>query len=344
MRRVDLHPEELMRGAREDRVPADGDPERLAEHLAGCDACAFERAVVQDFAEELHREEDGERRVMAQEIAGALADPRVQASLSWQAHGRPLAVRMPRGLLVAAIILGSSLAAAAGAWFAVKVILVAGSEERPPAVDASAGVKAADVPACEPQEPAPPEARPAGRRGRGRRPAEVPETPPEVPEAPAEVPETPPEAAPVGPTVPSGHHAARSPPPSAPAPGETAQTLLVRANAARRVGDIEAATRAYDELARRFPGSREEVLSRATYGKLLLEVLGQPQRALGLFEAYLAAAPDGTLAEEALVGRAVALGRLGRAARERAAWEELLVCFPESAHAERARARLEELR
>jgi TolA-binding protein len=128
-----------------------------------------------------------------------------------------------------------------------------------------------------------------------------------------------------------------------PVPGETAEVLLVRADTARRIGDIEAASRAYDELGRRFPGSREEVLSRATYGTLLLEVLGLPQRALGLFDSYLADAPTGALAEEALVGRAEALGRLGRAARERAAWEELLARFPESGHADRARARLEEL-
>ena len=127
------------------------------------------------------------------------------------------------------------------------------------------------------------------------------------------------------------------------APGETAADLFARANRARRAGDWGAAVGLYEELGRRFGGSREEVLSRVTFGTLLLEVLRQPQRALGLFERYLEAAPGGSMAEEALVGRAVALGQLGRDARERAAWETLLERFPGSAHAERARRRLDEL-
>jgi TolA-binding protein len=85
------------------------------------------------------------------------------------------------------------------------------------------------------------------------------------------------------------------------------------------------------------------VLARVTVGWLRLERLGDPGGALASFDAYLAASPDGTLAEESLVGRALALMQLGRAVEERAAWETLLARFPDSANAGRARRRLAEL-
>ena len=53
---------------------------------------------------------------------------------------------------------------------------------------------------------------------------------------------------------------------------------------------------------------------------------------------------DGTLAEEARVGRALALQKLGRRAEEREAWTQLLLRHPHSVQEERARARLQELR
>jgi len=80
-----------------------------------------------------------------------------------------------------------------------------------------------------------------------------------------------------------------------------------------------------------------------TLGRLLLDRLGEPERALEEFDAYLAAAPNGTLAEDALVGRAIAFERLGRASDERLAWTDLLTRFPATAQAERARSRLVEL-
>ena len=61
------------------------------------------------------------------------------------------------------------------------------------------------------------------------------------------------------------------------------------------------------------------------------------------FNAYLASAPSGTLAEEARVGLALSAAKLGDAAGERAAWQDLLDKHPQSVHAERARKRIAEL-
>ena len=134
-----------------------------------------------------------------------------------------------------------------------------------------------------------------------------------------------------------------TPVPQAPAPASAAE-LFARANGARRSGRYDEAVRTYRELARAHAGSREEVLSRVTLGDLLLTRLGDARGALASFDHYLASSPSGTLAEEALVGRALALGRLGRSSEERRAWEELLRRHPNSVHVARARRRLDALR
>jgi len=78
-------------------------------------------------------------------------------------------------------------------------------------------------------------------------------------------------------------------------------------------------------------------------GRLLLDRRGDARGALREFDAYLRAAPRGSLAQEALLGRALAQRRLGREDAERAAWEALLQRYPGSIHAPRARGRLTEL-
>ena len=89
--------------------------------------------------------------------------------------------------------------------------------------------------------------------------------------------------------------------------------------------------------------AREETTSRVLLGRLLLDRGADPTQALGLFTRYLDESPGGTLAEEARLGRALALTRLGSAKEERQAWQQLLAFHPNSIHAERARKRLEEL-
>jgi hypothetical protein len=123
----------------------------------------------------------------------------------------------------------------------------------------------------------------------------------------------------------------------------SAAEAFSRANLARRDGKVKEAVRLYRTLQERFAGSSEELVSRVALGRLLLDRLGDSRGALVQFNSYLASPGRGALREEAMVGRALALGRLGRGAEERAAWSALLTAWPKSAHAKHARARLAEL-
>lgn len=123
----------------------------------------------------------------------------------------------------------------------------------------------------------------------------------------------------------------------------SASELFSRANQARRDGKTTEAVRLYRALQERFSGSSEELVSRVTLGRLLLDRLGDSRGALVQFNSYLASPGGGVLREEAMVGRALALGRMGRTAEERAAWQALLDTFPKSTQKKRAQARLVEL-
>ena len=124
-----------------------------------------------------------------------------------------------------------------------------------------------------------------------------------------------------------------TPAPAAP----SAAALFASANEARRAGRTREALRLYRDLERRHPESPEAKLSHAIVGRMLIDE--DPKAALGEFDRYLGEG-KGTLSEEALVGRALSLQKLGRQAEERAAWEALLRTYPNSIHAARARARL----
>jgi len=70
---------------------------------------------------------------------------------------------------------------------------------------------------------------------------------------------------------------------------------------------------------------------------------GDAQSALSHFDAYLLRGAGGTLTEEAQVGRALALHKLGWASDELQTWQTFLAAHPNSVHAARARQRLSEL-
>ncbi len=120
--------------------------------------------------------------------------------------------------------------------------------------------------------------------------------------------------------------------------------MYTAANEARRRGDSVLAAKLYRQLQQQFPGTRDEISSRYALGRLLQDRGEDPAQCLALFTRYLAESPNGTLAEEARMGRALALMRLGRTQDERQAWQDLLSSYPKSIHAERARKRLDELR
>lgn len=163
-----------------------------------------------------------------------------------------------------------------------------------------------------------------------------------APRSPAPKPEEEGEEAPVEPST-GGTEAAPTQR-SKPAPAvASAADLLRDANESRRQGEFKAADRLFRQLTRKYPGSREERLARVTHGKLLLDKLGRADDALVRFEQYLDDQPRGTLAEEALVGRAKAARKLGRSGVELEAWQQLLDRFPRSAHAPKAQARIDAL-
>ncbi|MET0591593.1 MAG: hypothetical protein ABW133_02765 [Polyangiaceae bacterium] len=129
-------------------------------------------------------------------------------------------------------------------------------------------------------------------------------------------------------------------PPSDVSPSE----LFAQANLAQRDGSAPEAARLYTELERSFPGAPEELVARVLLGRLLLDRLDDARAALAQFDSYLANPDHGGLGEEALIGRALSLERLGRHNEERGAWEILLGAYPRSSYAEPARTRLDELR
>src|SRR5262249_7537833 len=108
-------------------------------------------------------------------------------------------------------------------------------------------------------------------------------------------------------------------------------------------GKTKEAVHLYRALQERFSGSSEELVSRVALGRLLLDRAGDSRGALVQFNSYLASPGNGALREEAMVGRALSLGRIGRAAEARAAGTALLDASPKPPHAKRAQARLDEL-
>jgi TolA-binding protein len=125
------------------------------------------------------------------------------------------------------------------------------------------------------------------------------------------------------------------------APAETTLDLFRAANQARGERRVTDAIDLYRALQARFPSSPEAGLSRLSLGELLLGH-GDAAGALGELDAYLGG-DDAILAEEALFARARALHQLGRADEERTAWRALLIRFPSSGYAWRARQRLARL-
>ncbi len=154
---------------------------------------------------------------------------------------------------------------------------------------------------------------------------------------------------PVAPSPPVPVHAAPSPAvrprvaaasAKPPVPDLDARQLFVAAGQARRARTFAEAEGLSRALQAHFPvRSPEATLSFLSLGDLLLSQ-GAIAQALAQFDAYLASG-DAMMAEEALVGRARTLARLGQTEEERAAWRALLSRFPQSDYRWRAQQRLD---
>jgi TolA-binding protein len=315
---TELHPEEMLDAARRGTLSAAAE-EDLRAHLERCAACR----VSLTLPDELHAEAlvtRADDALLAGIVRGALAgDPRV-------GHGARVDARPHR-----------SQASHAGRRVAVALALLFVGGSGGAAVWSMGGATLARrfVPEILqlPRRREPPRAPAPVIHAASPRAVVAPEVVP-VPAPAAPAPDlAPPPAAPA--------HLPRLHVPLPPRP--SADELFADANRARRAGDYSLALRRYDELRRAYPGSREELTARVVVGDLLLAE-GPTRDALASFDSYLAASPNGTLAEEALVGRASALMRLGRRGDERAAWTELLRQHPDSVQGDRARRRLAELR
>jgi TolA-binding protein len=350
---VDLHPEDLLDRASRATL-SDAESQRLEAHVAVCAACRFELRARRDFAE----------------LPLALPVPLLVPSNAPQQVAREVGSRRPRAkrskrplwfLAVAALLTtGASL----GAWLSQELHHeTPHPAASPPSVAPGAARHASAHLAPthdDPNRMAPPANPPALRLDA------LPLAPtPVTSAAPAErsashhVDPTPPSsavertpatvrsvsanrvvrssraAAGEGPVAVGSTGGNASPSPKA---AEGPAELFRAANQARRDGNAPQAVELYRALQSRFPSSDEAHLSRATLAQLMLD-RGEAGAALDGFDQYLA--QNGTvLGEEALVGRALALGKLGNRSAEIAAWKEVLRRYPDSVHARLARSRL----
>lgn len=346
---VGLHPEDLFDKLLDgELLPVER--ERLRAHLQSCEVCRFEYAARLDFQAE------------ALELSAAKLPPSlplrplplVDAPRASAPPERPRASAPPvksRRRRSRRLVWGLAAAALISASGAVASSLTGQAPWRTVAQMFSSSAVPAD-------ESAPTVAKPA-RAARVVAPvadldallvdatpvvASVAETTPEHDAAPASQAATPraaqargsrPSASPVAPSPANDDAAAKEAPIKEPT---SAAKLFGEANQARRSGDIGRASGLYHLLQDQFPGSAEADLSRVTLALLLLDS-GDAQSALNGFERYLAGSARG-LEAEALVGRARALGRLGRRDLEAAAWREVQRKYPRSLYGRQAGERL----
>jgi ferric-dicitrate binding protein FerR (iron transport regulator) len=125
--------------------------------------------------------------------------------------------------------------------------------------------------------------------------------------------------------------------PSAGRPRPTADQLVRMANEARGAHRYRDVARYLDRLLRAYPDGDDAQNARVELGDLLLDKLGNPKKALRLFDAYLSR--GGPLDPEARHGRVRALERLGRPRDERAAIDAFLAKYPNDWRAKQLRAR-----
>lgn len=298
----DLHPEDLIERDEQGRLTA-SERVRLEAHVRHCVACRVERMARVDFQDEAEPLPEGAEvmRVIARLLPPNAARKRARSVLT-SGFGR--------ALLGAAVALVTGLGIAAvrspNIWSRARrtasaMVAAPSSRGAAPATEGVGGV-----------DPAPRMSgadlavNPNRSEGDSLRPRDFGSTPAVSVSAPA-------------------------------ADRPSASALFERAAAARHAGDHSRAADLYRSLIQAFPGSPEAHTALALLGRMLLDE-GDDDSAVAQFDRYLQS--KGVLEQDALVGRALALERLGRTADASRAWLAILRSYPNSAHADRARTHL----
>ena len=298
-------------------------------HLEVCAACRFERTLRRDFAEELASDPTPSERIALAGLGQPEPEAKVERAPELEAKveqaperaAPPLPRRAPlrratratTWLLAAAALLAVSVAGATGVGQRAWSRLIG-----PPAPTASVPAAGEDA-----------AARVTPKRALHHQPAPA-STAVALPAQAAASSDV------LAPPPPAEVPAPRSRP--AARPSEAASALFEAATNARRQGSYARAIDLQRELFARYPHSREAHVARETMGRLLLD-RGDPSGACASFDAYLADG-SGELGEEAMVGRATALERLGKPGQAADAWRSLLAAYPETAYAAHAQSRL----
>lgn len=307
-----IHPEDLLDRARRGSLTAE-EQRILDKHLAHCVVCRFELSLAPAFYTQIELG-PADQALLDRAVARTVAAP-------WYAKRSPFGRRVSRrgwALMAAAVVVAAGSAAA----YSQRARIAP-----PPAMSAN-GDGARDVV----KAPAP--------EAKGTPAAEA-----DVVVEPIEAPKASGIEAPVERRAPRHAQVQAQPAPAEIAKDSEACAEGFRsANQARRDGSAEKAIKLYRELRTICAGSTEELSSRVLMGRIYLDRLSDPEHALGAFDSYLATGATGPLREDALIGRALSLGKLNRRIEERSAWEALLRSYPDSIYAEKAKARLGELR
>lgn len=125
------------------------------------------------------------------------------------------------------------------------------------------------------------------------------------------------------------------------APVASPAGYLERAQRLRSQGRQAEAAREYGLLLKEFPNSAEAQTALVSLAGLELSHLGRPERALGLFDRYLAS--GGRLAQEAHHGKILALRRLNRVSAERAEVLRFIKLYPQAVQTRSLKSRLTQL-
>jgi transmembrane sensor len=111
-----------------------------------------------------------------------------------------------------------------------------------------------------------------------------------------------------------------------------ARAIFQRANLARRAGQMNDAAEAYAELLKRHRNDKRAGLSAFELGRIRMDALGDPSRAVSAFNQALQLSPDAGFREDALARIVFAQDALGQHAACRKARDRYLAGYPQGVH------------